>query len=195
IGPLCIRKIVEALEIAGVQCDDGEGQHIRVSARFENLPCKKGVSDEYLRLTKVSAVGHYRIKESDKLKIPDLADLMMVIDLPQKHRAVPLVDLNFTRSNGPSPARFAAMGQHLSKSNPAVEMREVSKAFGPSLGKAFLSNILVCPEDDGTISLGFGKFHKYDRSIRYERSDFIFVTMEPSTGDGTTGKHLSRQHR
>ncbi|KAF4702935.1 Lysophosphatidylcholine acyltransferase 2 [Perkinsus olseni] len=44
IGPLCIRKIVEALEIAGVQCDDGKGQHIRASARFENLPCGKGMS-------------------------------------------------------------------------------------------------------------------------------------------------------
>ncbi|KAF4737036.1 hypothetical protein FOZ63_015829, partial [Perkinsus olseni] len=91
------------------------------------------------------------------------------------------------------PARFAAMGQHLSKSNPAVEMRKVSKAFGPSLGEALLSRILLCSEDDGTISLGFCKLKGNNK--RYERSDFIFVTMEPSTGDGTTGEHPSRQVR
>ncbi|KAF4677154.1 Lysophosphatidylcholine acyltransferase 2 [Perkinsus chesapeaki] len=44
IGPLCMRKIVEALEIAGVQCDDGKGQHIRGSARFEHVPCGEGMS-------------------------------------------------------------------------------------------------------------------------------------------------------
>ncbi|KAF4712925.1 hypothetical protein FOZ62_026135 [Perkinsus olseni] len=296
IGPLCVRKIVEALEIAGVQCDDGNGQHIRSSARFENLPCKKGVSDEYLRLTMVSAVGmsrsaelslavgaawhltppfsimsanirilillnlarlsflsrptvryrsqllysplrdkvgHYRIRESDKSKIPDLVDLTMVIDIPSPQIVVPLVDMNFTHSegtsylvgtmsfvgasnkgqpllgrladdfggdcwglggsqSGPSPARIAAMGEHLVKINPGKEMKEVSRAFRPSLAGAWLSTTLMCPEDDGTISLGFCKLHKYNK--RYERSDFIFVTMEPSTGDDTTGERY-RQHR
>ncbi|KAF4666092.1 hypothetical protein FOZ61_010194 [Perkinsus olseni] len=179
-------------------------------------------------------VGHYRIRESDKSKIPDLVDLTMVVDLPSPQIVVPLVDMNFTHSegtsylvgtmsfvgtsnkrkpllgrltddfggdcwgltgsqSGPSPARIAAMGQHSAKSNPWKGMKEVSRAFRPTLGAALLSKILLCSEDDGTISLGFCKLHKYDK--RYERSDFIFVTMEPSTGDDTTGEHLSRQHR
>ncbi|EER02495.1 hypothetical protein Pmar_PMAR004858 [Perkinsus marinus ATCC 50983] len=44
IGPLCMRKIVEALEIAGAQCDDGRGRCIRTTARFENVPCGKGIT-------------------------------------------------------------------------------------------------------------------------------------------------------
>ncbi|KAF4673274.1 hypothetical protein FOL46_007553 [Perkinsus olseni] len=57
-------------------------------------------------------------------------------------------------------------------------MIKVSRVFASDLSECKVGNTVICPEKGGSIILGFSK--RNARSKIYTRSDFLFVTMEPT---------------
>ncbi|KAF4688989.1 hypothetical protein FOZ60_002159 [Perkinsus olseni] len=128
-------------------------------------------------------LGRYKIKDSDKTKIPGLKDLQMEVGFLGGRQAYRSLQLNFTREDGKVYAvenvRLATQtlsrvlkrgnenikqcwamraDSHIRKNTsmlPSQQMADVRAAFLGPLSRARLTSTLVCQNDDGTIDLGF----------------------------------------
>ncbi|KAF4682769.1 hypothetical protein FOZ63_011482 [Perkinsus olseni] len=133
-------------------------------------------------------VGSYRIKKSDKDKIHNLKDLTMVIDLSETGKPAPIVDLDFVHTNGSKYHSIAgsvrrmrvstAETSHAAADSVFERLNKVSRVFASDSSECRVGNTVIYPEKDVSIILGFSK--RNARSKVYTRSDFLFVTMEPT---------------
>ncbi|KAF4732390.1 hypothetical protein FOZ62_030870 [Perkinsus olseni] len=167
-------------------------------------------------------LGFYRIRETDKYKIRNLADLAMVIDIKKKERTAPLVDLDFVHTNGSqyhvgpmNPTASTREGQLVPKNLDGYlrgmcwglrqsvfqspresvysQMKRVSDVFQSDLSRCKVGNTIIRPAEDGSIILGF--FTTIGRPKVYDITDYLFVTMEPSQVGSSRSTNSERHNR
>ncbi|KAF4728402.1 hypothetical protein FOZ62_006481 [Perkinsus olseni] len=157
-------------------------------------------------------LGRYKIKDSDKTKIPRLKDLQMEVGFLGGRQAYRSLQLNFTREDGKVYAvenvRLATQtlsrvlkrgnenikqcwamraDSHIRKNTsilPSQQMWGVRAAFQGPLSRARLTGTLVCQNDDGTIDLGF---YRGKLATVYTRKHFLFFNMVKVNDDTIFG--------
>ncbi|KAF4719949.1 hypothetical protein FOZ62_030516 [Perkinsus olseni] len=168
-------------------------------------------------------LGFYRIRETDKCKIRNLAELSMVIDLPKKGKIAPLVALDFVHTNGSkyhvgtmNPTASTRRGQQVPRNladhlrdvcwglreacvvsrteTVYSQMKRVSVVFQSDLSRSKVGNTIICPlQYDGSVILGFLNTSPHLKI--YTSADYLFITMKPSQIDSASSTNSERHNR
>ncbi|KAF4708154.1 hypothetical protein FOZ62_004554, partial [Perkinsus olseni] len=168
-------------------------------------------------------LGFYRIRETDKCKIRNLADLSMVIDLPKKGKIAPLVALDFVHTNGSkyhvgtmNPTASTRRGQQVPRNladhlrdvcwglreacvgsrteTVYSQMKRISDVFQSDLSRSKVGNTIICPlQYDGSVILGFLNTSPHLKI--YTSADYLFITMRPSQIESASSTNSERHNR